>query len=64
MCRVVAVDDAKKAGVHLGKSRTSDVVDALVSLLVGHGDEVMTSDPGDVALLLRARSVDARVSVV
>lgn len=33
---------------------TSDVVDAHVALLAGDHDTVVTSDPGDIALLFRA----------
>jgi predicted nucleic acid-binding protein len=57
----VAIEDAKRAGQLLGRSRTSDVVDALVALLVGSGDEVFTSDPDDIGRLLQASGVAAAV---
>ena len=55
------VDDAKRAGEVMKATRTTDVVDSLFALLVSHGDQVLTSDPGDIAELLDARSVRALV---
>jgi len=60
----VELADAKDAGVLLARSCTSDVVDALVTLLVRPGDEVVTSDPDDVVLLLTSRRIVARVRPV
>ncbi|MBW3605632.1 MAG: hypothetical protein KY460_12140 [Actinobacteria bacterium] len=40
----VELDDAKDAGVLLGRAGSSDVVDALVALLVLPGDHLLTSD--------------------
>jgi hypothetical protein len=50
------VDDAlgRHAGVLLGRARRSDVVDAAVVLLARDGDEVFTSDPGDLRALARS----------
>jgi predicted nucleic acid-binding protein len=48
---------ARQIGQLLGKSRTSDVVDAAVALLATPGDEVLTSDPRDLRRLLPGRSV-------
>ena len=44
--------------LHIAKQR--DVIDAALVLLASDGDEIMTSDPGDIALLARVarRSVD------
>ena len=44
-------DLARKAGRLLGKAGTSDVIDAALVLLADDGDEIVTSDPGDIALL-------------
>lgn len=59
--RDVSLDDARRAGELLGRSRTADVVDSLLSQLVLPGDTVLTSDPDDIARLLQARAVDARI---
>ena len=59
-CDVVAFDeaDAHSAGRLLGRSGTSDVVDAAVVLLaLAHGAEIVTDDREDIArLLATARS--------
>ncbi len=44
----------RQAGVLLGRARRSDVVDAVVVLLARDGDEVFTSDPGDLRALARS----------
>jgi hypothetical protein len=51
--RVTPVDLAlgRRAGVLLGKARTSDVVDAALVLLTQDGDSLLTSDPVDLAAL-------------
>jgi hypothetical protein len=59
--RATGIDDAKDAGELLRLTRTSDVVDSLLTLLVSHGDQVLTSDPEDIADLLDARNVRALV---
>ena len=45
---------ARQAGVLLGLTGTSDPVDATVVLLASAGDRILTSDPGDLALLAEA----------
>ena len=62
--RPVVLDDARDAGVLLGRAESSDVVDALVALLALPGDQVLTSDPEDLSRLLDARQLDARVVTV
>ena len=55
---------ARRAGELLAKTRTRDVVDAL---LVGHvrdGDTVLTSDPGDIETLIASSGVRATVVAV
>ena len=53
---VLPLDEAlgRSSGALLGRSRTSDVVDAAVVLLAIDGDEIATSDPGDLRTLCRA----------
>ncbi|MEX1008410.1 MAG: PIN domain-containing protein [Acidimicrobiia bacterium] len=59
-CDVVAFDesDAHTAGRLLGRSQTSDIVDAAVVVLaVAHAAEIVTDDRDDIArLLVAARS--------
>ena len=62
--RVVDVEAAKRAGELLVTSRTADVVDALLAQLASTGDQIFTSDPGDLALLLDARGVGVAVVAV
>jgi hypothetical protein len=47
---VQALDDdlGRQAGVLLGAARRVDVIDAAVVLLAHDGDEIFTSDPGDL----------------
>lgn len=56
---VVPVDSefGKQAGVLLGLARTSDAVDALVIALARDGDEILTSDPGDLRVLAQAANL-------
>jgi len=49
------------AGEVLAESGGSDVVDALVVLAARPGDEILTSDPHDIAQLLTARRVEATI---
>jgi hypothetical protein len=60
---VAAIDReaAKKVGELLGVSRSGDLVDAHVCLLVGQGDKVYTSDDVDIEAILSARRVKASV---
>jgi predicted nucleic acid-binding protein len=53
--------DAQTAGQLMGRINASDVVDALVSLLVRSGDQILTSDPDDIEKLLSGRNVSALV---
>jgi hypothetical protein len=53
--------DAQSAGLLLGRAGTSDVVNALLANQVVPGDQVLTSDPGDLAQLLDVRQVSAKV---
>ena len=53
---VAPLDEAlgRRAGVLLGAARRADVIDAAVVLLARDGDEVLTSDPDDLAVLAHA----------
>lgn len=53
--------DGCRAGELLGATRTKDVVDATVALLVKSGDELYTSDTGDLRLLCEATGFKAVV---
>jgi hypothetical protein len=55
-CEVVPIDDelGRRAGVLLGATRSADVVDAAVVLLAEDGDEIVTSDVGDLRPLAAA----------
>ena len=50
-------DLGKKAGVLLGLSRTDDAVDAALVCLAADGDDILTSDPGDLRALAEAAGV-------
>lgn len=56
---VHAVDEAlgMRAGTLLAEAGTADVIDAAVVLLAYDGDEILTSDPHDLAVLAEARGV-------
>jgi hypothetical protein len=66
-CRVepTSEEDARAAGVLLGKAGGADIVDALVVLgAVRRGDEVVTSDPSDLAALVAASERSVSLTVV
>ncbi len=52
----------RRAGSLLRASATSDVVDAALVLLARDGDEIITSDGGDIAVL--AEAADLHVDVL
>lgn len=54
----------RRIGELLALSRTRDVVDAHVALLVRNGDLVLTSDPGDIRRLLTTRGIRAVIRSV
>jgi predicted nucleic acid-binding protein len=55
---------ARRAGELLAKTRTHDIVDALVAGHAKDGDTVLTSDPDDIEALLAAAGVRATVVTV
>ena len=56
---VRALDEelGKKAGVLLGRSGADDAVDAALVCLAADGDDILTSDPGDLRSLAEAAGV-------
>ncbi|MDQ3769573.1 MAG: hypothetical protein M3370_08885 [Actinomycetota bacterium] len=63
---VASLDPAagRRVGELLARTASADVVDAHLALLVEPDDTVLTSDPGDLADLLRTRGVSARLEEV
>jgi len=57
--QVVPVDDAlgRRAGVLLGRTGSGDAIDASVVCLAQDGDDILTSDPGDLLDLVRTAGV-------
>jgi hypothetical protein len=55
---------ARRAGELLAKTRTRDVVDALLVGRARDGDTVLTSDPDDIESLLAAAGIDAAVEKI
>jgi hypothetical protein len=47
----------RRAGVLLARSGQSDAVDATVVCLAGDGDDILTSDPGDLRALAEAAGI-------
>ncbi len=47
----------RRAGELLGRAKENDVVDAAVVLLAVDGDQVLTSDPGDLSALAATAGV-------
>lgn len=60
---VVALDTdlGRRAGALLARSRTTDVIDAALALLAQDGDEILTSDPDDLRVLVAAIGVHADI---
>ena len=59
--RPVGIDEAKAAGELLASAGTIDVVDAFIAQLAVPGDQLLTSDPGDLKDLLSARNINATI---
>ncbi|HVZ34305.1 MAG TPA: hypothetical protein VG963_17880 [Polyangiaceae bacterium] len=61
---VIALDRdfGRRVGALLARAKTSDVIDAAVALLASDGDEILTSDPDDLRVLVRATG--AHVDIV
>lgn len=61
---VVPIDDnlGRRAGILLGQASKSDAVDAAVVCLAADGDDILTSDPGDLRAL--AEAADLHVELI
>lgn len=59
--RGVTAHDGQQAGELLRSAARSDVVTALLAMAVEPGDQVLTSDPGDLKVLLDARPYPHRL---
>lgn len=55
---------ARRAGELLARSKTDDVVDALVAALARDGDTILTSDSGEIRALLVAAGTRATIVAV
>lgn len=60
---VFPLDDdlGRRAGALLRRSGGSDVIDAALVLLAEDGDEIVTSDPDDLAVLTEHASLDVEL---
>jgi hypothetical protein len=56
---VAPIDDplGRRAGTLLGRSGQSDAIDAAVICLAVDGDDILTSDPGDLRALAQAAGI-------
>ncbi|WP_131769741.1 hypothetical protein [Candidatus Protofrankia californiensis] len=56
---VTAIDDGlgRRAGTLLARAGQSDVIDATVVCLAVDGDDILTSDPGDLRALAHAAGI-------
>ena len=64
LARPLDATAARRCGLLLGRSRTSQVADAAIALLAGDDDVVLTSDPDDIQHLLHHIPSPARVRTV
>jgi hypothetical protein len=57
--QVAAIDDSlgRRAGMLLARSGQSDAIDAAVVCLAADGDDILTSDPGDLRALAEAAEI-------
>ncbi|MGI8815530.1 MAG: hypothetical protein ACR2G2_09725 [Pseudonocardia sp.] len=55
------MNHGKRLGALLGVAGIADVVDAHVALMTLDGDDVVTSDPDDIRVLLDNRKVRATI---
>jgi len=54
----------RRAGMLLARSGQSDAIDAAVVCLAGDGDDILTSDPGDLRSLAEAAGVHIELIAV
>lgn len=60
---VASVDGtlARRAGMLLARSGHSDAIDATVVCLAADGDDILTSDPGDLRVLAEAAGIHVEI---
>ena len=60
---IYPLDDelGRRSGTLLKRTGTSDVIDAALVLLAEDGDEIVTSDPGDLKALTRHADLDVEL---
>ncbi|HEX2822087.1 MAG TPA: hypothetical protein VHO07_18235 [Streptosporangiaceae bacterium] len=60
---VASVDDtlARRAGMLLARRGQSDAIDATVVCLAADGDDILTSDPGDLRVLAEAAGIHVEI---
>ncbi len=65
-CEVLPVDDSlgRRAGMLLASGGGSDAIDAAVVCLADDGDDILTSDPGDLRALAEAAGVHVELIAV
>jgi hypothetical protein len=63
---VAAIDDSlgRRAGMLLARSGQSDAIDASVICIAGDGDDILTSDPGDLRALAEAAEIHVELITV
>ena len=63
---VAPIDDGlgRRAGVLLARSGQSDAIDAAVVCLAADGDDILTSDPGDLVALAQAADIHVEIIAV
>jgi hypothetical protein len=63
---VAAIDDSmgRRAGMLLARSGSSDAIDATVVCLAADGDDILTSDPGDLRALAEAAEVHVELILI
>jgi hypothetical protein len=56
---IVSIDDSlgRRAGMLLARTGRADAIDAVVVCLAADGDDILTSDPGDLRILAEAAEV-------
>jgi hypothetical protein len=59
--RALGPQVSRAVGDLCGRAAMSDVIDAHVAVLTRDGDLVLTSDPADIRVLLRAAATRARI---
>jgi hypothetical protein len=59
--RDTRVEEARAAGELLAAAGAADVVDALLAMVAVPGDQLLTSDPGDMTSLMAERSIPVTI---